>query len=144
MPSSTYQDGCRLYVGNLAYHGTEQDMRALFADYDMCSVTIPRTNRAVGYGFVDLTTPLQAQTAIVSRTHGRRVAYGARWKTDGGVWLYTGRGTSRNETRHGSSITLETTWQFGAGEHIGRLLTGHIGTGNQSGCSGTFMSCIFG
>ena len=68
MPSSTYQDGCRLYVGNLAYHGTEQDMRALFADYDVCSVTIPinpRTNRPMGYAFVDLTTPPLAQTAIV-------------------------------------------------------------------------------
>ena len=44
-------------------------MRALFADYSVCDVTIPinlRTNRAVGYAFVDLTTPLQAQTAIVS------------------------------------------------------------------------------
>jgi RNA recognition motif-containing protein len=68
-PSSIYRDGCRLYVGNLAYQATEQDMRALFADHSVCDVTVPinpRSNRAVGYAFVDLTTPLQAQTAIVS------------------------------------------------------------------------------
>jgi RNA recognition motif-containing protein len=68
MQSAIYRDGCRLYVGNLAYQATEQDMRKLFADYDVYSVTIPtnpRTNRPVGYAFVEVTTPLQAQTAII-------------------------------------------------------------------------------
>lgn len=69
MPPSIYQDGCRLYIGNLAYEATEQDLSALFAEFDVNAVTIPtnpRTNRPMGYAFVELATPLQAQTAIVS------------------------------------------------------------------------------
>ena len=64
-----YQDGCHLYIGDLAYEATEQDLSALFAEFDVKAVTIPanpHTNRPVGYAFVELTTPLQVQTAIIS------------------------------------------------------------------------------
>ncbi|KUI54838.1 Single-stranded TG1-3 DNA-binding protein [Cytospora mali] len=86
-------EGCRLYIGNLAYATTEEGLKEFFKGYlvihihihdsklpapsKTCpadilvssseSVTIPknpRTERSVGYAFVDLSTPTEAERAI--------------------------------------------------------------------------------
>ncbi|MCJ1308015.1 hypothetical protein MMC25_001665 [Agyrium rufum] len=60
-------EGRRLYIGNLAYATTEGDLKTFFNGYLIESTSIPtnpRTNRAVGYAFVDLATATEAQRAI--------------------------------------------------------------------------------
>ncbi len=78
-------EGRRLYIGNLAYATTEGELKEFFKDYlvyasiytqpslftDMrrCSETTsiptnPRTTRPVGYAFVDVSTPSEAERAI--------------------------------------------------------------------------------
>jgi RNA recognition motif-containing protein len=57
----------RLYIGNLNYVTTEGELKDFFKGYLVESTTIPmnpRTNRAVGYAFVDLSTPSEAERAI--------------------------------------------------------------------------------
>ncbi|KAL2401326.1 hypothetical protein ABEF93_005016 [Exophiala dermatitidis] len=60
-------EGRRLYIGNLAYATTEVELKQFFAGYDVESTSIPvnpRTNRPVGYAFVDLKTAEEAEKAI--------------------------------------------------------------------------------
>jgi RNA recognition motif-containing protein len=60
-------DGSRLYIGNLAYATTEEQLKEVFSSYSVESVTIPknpRNDRPVGYAFVDLATPAEAERAI--------------------------------------------------------------------------------
>lgn len=60
-------EGRRLYIGNLAYATTEGELKDFFKDYLVESVTIPtnpRTSRPVGYAFVALSTPTEADRAI--------------------------------------------------------------------------------
>ncbi|KAI2635099.1 hypothetical protein GGS21DRAFT_93222 [Xylaria nigripes] len=60
-------EGRRLYIGNLAYATTEGELKDFFKDYLVESVSIPknpRTDRPVGYAFVDLSTPSEAGRAI--------------------------------------------------------------------------------
>ncbi|KAJ4355759.1 uncharacterized protein N0V89_003779 [Didymosphaeria variabile] len=60
-------EGRRLYIGNLAYATTEGELKDFFKDYLVESVTIPtnpRTSRPVGYAFVALSTPSEAERAI--------------------------------------------------------------------------------
>ncbi|MCJ1253866.1 hypothetical protein MMC24_001680 [Lignoscripta atroalba] len=60
-------EGRRLYIGNLAYATTEGDLKDFFQGYLIESTSIPtnpRTTRPVGYAFVDLSTPTEAQRAI--------------------------------------------------------------------------------
>lgn len=58
----------KLYVGNLAYSTTEEDLRALFAQAgSVKSVTIIKdrdTGRSKGFGFVEMETQAEAQQAI--------------------------------------------------------------------------------
>ncbi|KAK3944764.1 hypothetical protein QBC46DRAFT_250959 [Diplogelasinospora grovesii] len=61
-------EGRRLYIGNLAYATTEGELKEFFKGYLVESVSIPknpRTDRPVGYAFVDLSTPSEADRAIV-------------------------------------------------------------------------------
>ncbi|KAF2084087.1 RNA-binding domain-containing protein [Saccharata proteae CBS 121410] len=61
-------EGRRLYIGNLAYATTEGELKDFFKDYLVESTSIPtnpRTTRPVGYAFVDLSTPTEAERAIV-------------------------------------------------------------------------------
>ncbi|WEW56535.1 hypothetical protein PRK78_001981 [Emydomyces testavorans] len=61
----------RLYIGNLAYATTEGELKEFFKGFNVESVSIPvnpRTNRPVGYAFVDLTTAQEAQAAIATLT----------------------------------------------------------------------------
>lgn len=60
-------EGRRLYIGNLAYATTEGELKEFFKGYLVESVSIPknpRTDRPVGYAFVDLSTPNEAERAI--------------------------------------------------------------------------------
>ncbi|KAH8681560.1 hypothetical protein BX600DRAFT_25820 [Xylariales sp. PMI_506] len=60
-------EGRRLYIGNLAYATTEGELKEFFTGYLVESVSIPknpRTDRPVGYAFVDLSTPTEAERAI--------------------------------------------------------------------------------
>ncbi|KEF61627.1 uncharacterized protein A1O9_03195 [Exophiala aquamarina CBS 119918] len=62
-------EGRRLYIGNLAYATTEAELKQFFSGYDVESTSIPvnpRTNRPVGYAFVDLKTAEEAEKAITN------------------------------------------------------------------------------
>jgi RNA recognition motif-containing protein len=58
----------KLYVGNLAYSTTEEDLQALFAQAGKVkSVAIIKdrdTGRSKGFGFVEMETQAEAQQAI--------------------------------------------------------------------------------
>src|SRR4029434_1714767 len=60
--------GRRLYVGNLPYKATDEDLTALFSTIgDVASARVMRdmaTGRARGFGFVEMTTDEAAQKAI--------------------------------------------------------------------------------
>ncbi|KAF2862326.1 RNA-binding domain-containing protein [Piedraia hortae CBS 480.64] len=60
-------EGRRLYIGNLAYATSEGELKDFFNDYLVESTSIPlnpRTTRPVGYAFVDVATPAEAERAI--------------------------------------------------------------------------------
>ncbi|PWW79075.1 hypothetical protein C7212DRAFT_275482 [Tuber magnatum] len=60
-------EGRRLYIGNLAYATTEELLKEFFEGFSIESTSIPtnpRTTRAVGYAFVDVTTKEEAERAI--------------------------------------------------------------------------------
>ena len=58
----------KLYVGNLAYTTTEDDLRTLFAQAGtVASVALIKdrdTGRSKGFAFVEMSTQVEAQTAI--------------------------------------------------------------------------------
>ncbi len=60
----------KLYVGNLAYGVTEDDLQELFGQAGTVStVTLIKdrdTGRSKGFGFVEMATPEEAQNAINS------------------------------------------------------------------------------
>lgn len=61
------EEGRRLYIGNLAYATTEGELLTFFDGYLIESISIPknpRTDRPVGYAFVDLATTSEAERAI--------------------------------------------------------------------------------
>jgi cold-inducible RNA-binding protein len=66
---SPTKDLCvNIFVGNLAYSATDQDLRQLFEQYgvvDKISVIIDRdTGRSKGFGFVEMPDSTAAKTAI--------------------------------------------------------------------------------
>ena len=65
--SASVDESRRLYIGNLAWAATEEDLQSFFKGYLIKSSSIPknpRTDRAVGYAFVDLSTTDEAERAI--------------------------------------------------------------------------------
>jgi RNA recognition motif-containing protein len=60
--------GKKLYVGNLPYTATEDDIRDLFAEAgeieDVAVITDRDTGRSKGFGFVEMATDEGAQAAI--------------------------------------------------------------------------------
>lgn len=66
--------GKKLYVGNLAYSIDDQSLRALFAPHgEVTSATVLTdrdSGRSKGFGFVEMATDAQAQTAI-DALHGQ-------------------------------------------------------------------------
>ena len=91
----------KLYVGNLTYTVTEQQLRELFgqagAIKEVALIMDRDTQRPKGFGFVEMTTQVEAQKAIEMfndyELDGRRLMVNlARPKEDRGG----SRGTSRN------------------------------------------------
>ncbi len=66
----------KLYVGNLPYSYTEDNLRTLFADYgnvNSATIIIDRNSgRSKGFGFVELEDSSAAETAI-SELNGKDV-----------------------------------------------------------------------
>ncbi len=69
----------RIYVGNLAYRTSEDDLRTLFEEYgtvDSASIIFDReTGRSKGFGFVEMPNDGEAAKAIESidnTEHGER------------------------------------------------------------------------
>lgn len=62
--------GNRLFVGNLSYNTSEQELRAEFAKCgtvtDLRIITDRETGRSKGFGFVQFATEAEAQVAIQS------------------------------------------------------------------------------
>ena len=60
--------GKKLYVGNLSYDVTDDELRELFAAHgtvESANVIMDRsTNRSKGFGFVEMSTDEEAQAAI--------------------------------------------------------------------------------
>ena len=65
--------GKKLYVGNLPFSASEQDLSAAFAEFgtvDSCKIITDRdTGRSKGFGFVEMSSDAEAQT-IISKFHG--------------------------------------------------------------------------
>jgi cold-inducible RNA-binding protein len=92
--------GRRLYVGNLPYKTTDEDLRALFGQAGAVdNVMVMRdsvTGRARGFGFVEMVTDEDAQKAIAQfhqyALDGRALVVNeARPKTPGGGRAFAGR-----------------------------------------------------
>ena len=62
--------GRKLYVGNLGYNVSSPDLKLLFADHgtvDSADVITDRdTGQGKGFGFVEMSTDAEAQTAITA------------------------------------------------------------------------------
>ncbi len=58
----------KLYVGNLSYNVTEDQLRELFSQAgqikDVALITDRQTGRSKGFGFVEFTTQAEAEKAI--------------------------------------------------------------------------------
>ena len=83
----------KLYVGNLTYETTDNDLQNLFAPFgtvQSAQVIMDRdTGRSKGFGFVEMSSPAEAQAAIAAmngKDAGGRalVVNEARPKTEGG------------------------------------------------------------
>ena len=98
----------KLFVGNLSYDTTEDQLRALFADVgpvvSVALITDRVTGQARGFGFVEMENEQAARDAI-QRLNGREVnqrnitvseARPPRERSDGGD-----RGGSRDRDRRG-------------------------------------------
>ena len=68
--------GKKLFVGNLAFSTTSEDLEALFAGTGTCEsatvITDRETGRSRGFGFVEMSSASEAERAI-SQLNGRDV-----------------------------------------------------------------------
>jgi cold-inducible RNA-binding protein len=64
----------KVYVGNLRYSATEEDLRRLFAPFGTVRfaqvMKDPATGRSRGFGFVEMSTPEEARAAVAA-LHGQ-------------------------------------------------------------------------
>ena len=83
----------KLYVGNLSYNTTDDDLKQTFAEYgtvQSAQVIMDRdTGRSKGFGFVEMSNDSEAQKAISAlngtQVDGRNLTVNeARPKTEGG------------------------------------------------------------
>ena len=95
----------KLYVGNLPYNTTEEDLRSLFSQYgnvdNVAVVTDRDTGRSRGFGFVEFQDDNEARTAISALSGqeygGRALTVNeARPKTGGGGGASRGYGGGRD------------------------------------------------
>jgi RNA recognition motif-containing protein len=93
---------CRLYVGNLPYEVTEDDLQGLFGEIGaVASVNVMRdreTGRARGFAFVEMANEADAQSAI-DRLHDR--PFGGRTLTVNEAKPQPPRGGGGGGGRHG-------------------------------------------
>ena len=108
--------GRRLYIGNLPYKTTDEDLRALFSQAGAVdNVQVMRdsvTGRARGFGFVEMATDEDAQKAIAQfhqyALDGRALVVNeARPKTPGGgsggrAYAGAGRGDYGGDSEYNS------------------------------------------
>ncbi|RPB05207.1 hypothetical protein L873DRAFT_1663750 [Choiromyces venosus 120613-1] len=93
-------EGRRLYIGNLAYATTEEQLKEFFEGFSIESTSIPtnpRTTLAVGYAFVDVTTKEEAERAIAELS-GKEVL-----ERKVSVQLARKPGTSRSTKKEGEN-----------------------------------------
>ena len=68
--------GRKIFVGNLAFETTSQDLEALFASVGTCEsaavITDRDTGRSRGFGFVEMSSAGEAQKAI-TELNGREI-----------------------------------------------------------------------
>ena len=85
--------GKKLFVGNLAFSTTSADLETLFAEIGTCEsatvVTDRATGRSRGFGFVEMSSPSEAERAIAElngrELQGRKLNVSeARERTGGG------------------------------------------------------------
>lgn len=66
--------GKKIYVGNISFKASEEDMKGLFAEYGEIEsvklVTDAQTGRPRGFGFIEMATEEDAQRAV-SATNGK-------------------------------------------------------------------------
>lgn len=86
-----------IYVGNLSYRATEEDLRAVFADYGAVKrIVLPtdrETGRMRGFAFVEMAEDAQEDAAITELD-------GAEWM---GRQLRVNKAKPREETSRRSS-----------------------------------------
>jgi RNA recognition motif-containing protein len=104
----------KLYVGNLSYTSSEDDLKALFAQAGTVkSVTIIKdrdTGRSKGFGFVEMETAEEAQKAITmfhnyqfqQRTLTVNIARPREDRSGGGGGGYRGGGSRSSGSRPGN------------------------------------------
>jgi RNA recognition motif-containing protein len=104
----------KLYVGNLSYSSSEDDLKALFAQAGTVkSVTIIKdrdTGRSKGFGFVEMETSEEAQKAITmfhnyqfqQRTLTVNIARPREERSGGGGGGYRGGGSRSGSSRPGN------------------------------------------
>ncbi|MDZ4857958.1 MAG: RNA-binding protein [Candidatus Hydrogenedentes bacterium] len=107
-----------IYVGNLSYSTTEDDLRSAFETYgriDSARVIMDKmTNQSKGFGFVEMSNATEAQSAISGlngkEIGGRAISVNeARPKTEGGGGG-GGRGGDRGGYRGGGGGGGGRSW----------------------------------
>ncbi len=85
-----------IYIGNLSYQATEEDLKAVFADYGAVKrVLLPtdrETGRMRGFAFVEMTDDAQEEAAIAELD-------GAEWM---GRQLRVNKARPREDDRSGA------------------------------------------
>ena len=109
-----------LYVGNLSFSTTENDLREMFAPYgnvERASLAIDRdTRRSRGFGFVEMTNDTEAAAAISALngkdSDGRSLTVNeARPKTErSGGGFRSGGGGGRDDYRGHARQPREPRW----------------------------------
>ena len=97
----------KLFVGNLSFQATEEDLRELFAQAGNVEtvriITDQFTGRPRGFGFVEMATKEEAQKAAVERGWGR-LAPLAPWSEPGATFRARSIRSKRRRSPSGLSI----------------------------------------
>jgi RNA recognition motif-containing protein len=99
--------GKKLFVGSLSFDITTADLEALFSQVGSCTsvavITDRATGRSRGFGFVEMSSPDEAQKAIADLDghdlHGRAIKVSEAREREGG-----GGGGDRNRRAGGGSF----------------------------------------
>ncbi len=93
-----------IYVGNLSYRATEEDLRAVFAEYGSIKrIVLPtdrETGRMRGFAFVDMNEDAQEDTAITELD-------GAEWM---GRQLRVNKAKPREDNRRESGVSRRSEY----------------------------------